>query len=267
MRTWLIVDSGNLLSRNWFAMPAMPINGKKCGAIVGFMQQTLRLRETLGTEGTVFCWDSPTKESVRRKFYRPYKANRAPRPPELLWQEEKLRDLILPGCGFNNVFSQIGYEADDLIAAVAYARCRSAVIVSSDKDLFQCLRGGVCVHGVCVHDPGTKVTWTEENFNQRYGVIPSEWARVKAVMGDRGDNVPGVGGLAEKSALDFVKNELPDGAKRRAVESDAGRAAVRRNLQLMLLPYEGTAVPELEEDEDTPEKIALALEPYGIKLR
>jgi DNA polymerase-1 len=257
-RVTLIVDAENILYRAFHVMPPMMSGDRPVSAIVGFFKTVFSVRDRLGTSGCVFCFDS--SQSLRRKILPAYKAIRDTPPAAVLWQIKELRDRILPQMGFNNVFAQDGYEADDIIAAVAFARCKQAVIVSSDKDLLQCLRPGVEVY-----DVGAKCVWTGETFHARYGVTPAEWARVKALMGDGSDNVRGVPGVGLTTALRLVRKEKVYGSVLRSVAKMPD--LIERNLKLMALPLEGVEVPELEEDDDTEECVERVLARYGIRPR
>jgi DNA polymerase-1 len=237
----------------------MDYKGRQTGAIAGFFDILFKARETLGTEGVVFCLDS--RVNKRKEVYQPYKATRSPTEPALRQQMEEIGGKILLNMGFSNVLIQTGYEADDLIAAVTFSATKRAIILSSDKDLRQCLR-----EGVSQYDPGTKRLITEKTFADEYGIPPSDWATVKAISGDDGDNVRGVEGVGEKGAISYVTNQMPMNGKK-ATTIKAAKQVIERNLQLVTLPYPGVDVPLLYEDEDTPTRIKLVLAKYGINRR
>lgn len=255
-RNWLIIDCNNLCARAHYGMPPMVVDDRPTGAIYGFLRTVLDLKDQFAATGLAFCFDRG--ESLRKKVLPGYKlkakAGENQTDPmrdkkHLDRQLYELRTDILPRIGMNNVFAVDGYEADDLAAAVcSHWAVKYGVIVSSDKDLFQCLEDN---HGKKIdqYDLGKKQLVTYHGFERHYGVMAQEWASVKAIAGCLSDNIPGVEGVGEKTAIKYVAGVLPrtHQSYRRIRES---ARLIERNAALVTLPYVGLKLPELREDED-----------------
>lgn len=235
----LIVDGNNLAYRECFSKGSLSYNGKPTGAILGVLQQILKLTKIYPGE-VFFCWDS--RKSLRKDFYPNYKANRGSREdiPEALQavfsQIEELRESILPHCGYPNQFLQEGYEADDLVAAL----CRRPgfhVIVSSDNDLFQCLGPSVKLYNL-----GKKKEVTYKSFQEENGITPQQWIEVKAMAGDMGDNIPGIPGVGFITA---IKHLLGKGTEKLAKKVEIHAELIYRNRVLIKLPWPGAEFGEI----------------------
>lgn len=255
MKRFLLVDCDNLMHRAFHAMPPLPVDGRQTGALHGFLKSILQLRELYETTNVAFCFD---KGPVLRKEICPtYKLRETATAPAYKKDKDKrhlkrqmveLQDFILPDLGMANVLAQDGYEADDLIAGLCngYA-VKRGVIASSDKDLFQCLRGGISMH-----DVNAKEEVTEESFKKKYQVTPQEWITVKAIAGCASDCIGGIEGVGEKTAIRFIRGDLgPKYKQRLAIE--AGGELIEFNRRLVELPFPGLKLPDLYEDADTPE--------------
>ena len=254
--TWLILDTPYLAWRSFFSLPSFENDGIRTQVLFGVFQAITYLREYFSTNKFIFCFDAGCEK--RREIYPEYKLGRQ-KKYELMGEEEKqshaemrkqvalLEHKYLPRIGFRNIFSQTGYEADDMVA-VACSRLRQgddAVIVSSDQDLFQLLRDDVRIW-----NPAKKKIIDKKAFCDEYGVEPSQWADVKAIAGCTTDEVPGVDGVGEKYAARFLTGSLKSTTK--AYQSIvAGNSVWRRNLDLVRLPFPGATVPQFQQDEVT----------------
>ncbi len=203
-KTLMLIDANSLLYRAFFALPPLENSkGQPTGAVYGFINMLLKLQEQYPSQAVVAAFDisAPTR---RQEQYSEYKAHRPPTPPELRGQFDIIKE-VLTAMGIPQMGVE-GYEADDVIATMA-ARAEknnwSVVIVSGDKDVLQ-LAG-----------PNTKVVLTQKGISQikeydgqgvreRYGVEPSQLVDVKGLMGDTSDNIPGVPGVGEKTALKLI---------------------------------------------------------------
>jgi 5'-3' exonuclease len=257
-RLWLLFDANNVMARMFFAIrEPMLVGGLPTNAIYGFLRTVLTLRDQYQKFGGVnfaFCFDKG--ESLRKKVWPGYKA-KGPAPTADKYLDRKyltqqlydLRTRVLPRIGYRNVLACEGYEADDLVAACcSHWSVKRAVIVSSDKDLFQCLEEGPR-RTITQYDIGTKQEVTRATFFEKYGVMPSDWPRVKAMAGCLSDNVPGIDGVAEKTAIKYVNQCLPHTSAAYLRITRSGDLIARNEL-LVTLPYVGLKCPELREDED-----------------
>ena len=239
MNKTLIIDCNNLCYSSFFTFGELSHEEKKTGVIFGFLQRILFLANKFETNKFIFCWDS--KKNYRKLIYPEYKANRR---KDLTEQEEIdyalafkqfdiLREKVLPGLGFGNVFQQNGYEADDLIADIVKRGEGSFGVVSTDKDLYQLL------YHCFIYNQRTKKVITHKDFQELYRIPCTLWSETKALMGDSGDNISGIVGVGEKKAVQFVTNTLPKGKILERIKSKESEAIILRNLRLVYLPYHG----------------------------
>jgi DNA polymerase-1 len=249
-------------------MNALSWKEKPTGVIYGFLKGIPLLMDEFATGNVVFCFESKT--SHRRNIFPAYKQRRVTkkRDPEeaeaydqLRSQISELRQRYLPKIGFKNVLSWDGLESDDIMAKIAltHAPRNEVVLVTSDSDLWQVLGPRVSVY-----DPGRQVTLTEEWFRGKYGIAPKDWAKVKALGGCKSDEVPGIPGVGETTALKFLRGEL--GIDSRAFDLiGQGKSIVRRNRKLVQLPFEGSPGFTFQEHEVTRDKWKEVCEELGMK--
>jgi len=142
---------------------------------------------------------------------------------------------------------QKGYEADDIIASLTQTipTTSEVVIISSDHDLFQCIKSNVCMH-----NPSTGKILTLQGFKKLYGITPQEFTMVKALAGCSTDNIAGIPGVGEKTAIKYLKGELKDTTKafQKIVSAEAVQIR-KRNMSLVQLPYEGVNKFHLRPDQ------------------
>lgn len=243
MRPILVVDSSCLAHISKHSTKGLSYGHRNTGVIFGFLMHVNRLANKFATNRIVFCWDS--RKSKRRSFFKEYKSSRYKRrmtPEEAeenriaSEQFNQLRLDIIPSFGFQNSFIQTGYEADDLIAkVVGSSNGDDFIIISTDNDLLQLLG-----KNVRLFDPKTKKISTEVQFECDRGIKASKWAEVKAVAGCSSDSVPGILGVGEKTAVRYLKDDLPKTTKAfQRIESDEGQEIIIRNRTLVTLPFPG----------------------------
>jgi len=271
VRTWLVLDVSNLAYRAMYTTGGLSHGGMATGVLYGVFRDVISLQELFSTRYVAFCFDGGYDE--RLKVYPEYKQGRRKAREELSTEEQivrqdlrtqlkNLRTVYLPDAGFQNVFYQKGFEADDLIASICVRLVTStddeAVVVSTDQDLWQCLNDRVVVW-----NPVKKKVKTAESFVKEWGVEPERWAFVKALAGCKSDGIPGIKGIGEKTAVKFLKGELKkESAKAKAIA--LGTDVVDRNLKLTVLPMVGLDSVELSEDELNKEKWDWVMECLGM---
>ena len=200
-----ILDGYSLLYRAYHALstPMTAPDGTPTNAIHGFMMMLIRILQSEKPDGIVVAFDvhAPTR---RAQKYAEYKANRSPMPDDLRAQVPVLRELI--GLMHIPILELAGYEADDILGTVSL-HCEEsgaqALLVTGDRDSFQL--AGACTTILYTRKGITdteKVTpdWIREH----YGVTPVQMIDVKSLMGDTSDNIPGIPGIGEKTALKLV---------------------------------------------------------------
>jgi DNA polymerase-1 len=249
--TWLILDVSYLCHRAFHTTGGLTHKDIPTGVIYGFLRDVVGLCEQHDTPNVVFCFDR--EDNKRKKVLPEYKSTRhADKTPdeikarkELLRQIKNLRIDYLPRIGFSNILSEIGYEADDIIASVCLNSIGpddEAIIVSADEDLFQLLSGQVRIW-----NPHKGKAYTLQAFTRDYGITPRQWARVKAIAGCRGDDVPGVAGVGDKTAAKYLRGECRPDSKA-FIDIEKWKRRTKQNMRLVRLPFEGTPVFELAPD-------------------
>jgi DNA polymerase I len=195
-----LIDGSAYIYRAFFALP--PLNnsrGLQTNAVYGFTTTLLKIIREHRPHGLAVAFDEkgPT---LRHEEYKAYKAQRPPMPEgmslQLPYIHRVVEALNIPA------LRQIGYEADDLIGTLACQAERAGydvVIVTSDKDMFQLLT----TH-IRIFDP-VKNKWIgEAECRERFGVEPARVVEVMGLMGDSTDNIPGVKGIGEKTAIKLI---------------------------------------------------------------
>ncbi|HKL85277.1 MAG TPA: DNA polymerase I [Treponemataceae bacterium] len=200
-----VLDAYGLIYRAYFAFISKPLvnqNGNNVSAIFGFFRNLNALINQYSPEYFIAAFDSRTP-TFRHEMYNEYKANRA-KTPEDLHAQVPLIEEILTALGIPLV-RQDGFEADDIIASIA-TRCqaekRPCVIISGDKDLVQLVN-----EYVSVLKPGKMGGWEavdSEAVKEEWGIGPELMLDFLSLTGDASDNIPGVKGVGEKTALKLL---------------------------------------------------------------
>lgn len=248
---WLLLDMSYLAYRAFFTTGHLSYNEVKTGVIYGLMRDISNFQADFRTSHFAFCFD--VGKSKRIEIDPQYKANRHKERPEeeiealqeLRSQLKRMRKEYLTEIGYKNIFWQVGYEADDIIASIvrhSLPAVDEAIIISGDQDLYQLLQPNVTIW-----HPSRRQTITLQSFRKEYKISPTEWKTVKALSGCSSDNIKGIHGVGEKTAIKYIRNELPKNSK--SLKIILENADVKeRNLQLVELPYAGTKKFNLVDD-------------------
>ena len=196
----VLIDGSGYIFRAFHALPPMTRgDGTPVNAVYGFTGMVMKLVDDLSPAHVAVVFDS-SRKTFRNDIYADYKANRTDPPEELVPQFDLVREattaLSLPQ------LEVPGFEADDLIAtyaALAEEAGLETVIVSSDKDLMQLVRGGITML-----DPMKQRRIAAPEVEERFGVTPDKVVDVQALAGDSTDNVPGVPGIGVKTAAELI---------------------------------------------------------------
>jgi len=253
MKTWLFLDVNYLAHRAFYSTGHLTYKEIKTGVIYGVLRDILNLQELHCTNRVAFCFDS--KASKRKALYPAYKGTRATKYKEMekdekrTWDEfreqiQLMRREYLPSLGYQNVFCQKGYEADDLIASLCLnlEPEAHAIIVSADSDLLQCL-----TDRVSMWNPVKSQMMTSGAFRKKYGVDPIQWSQVKAIAGCKSDDIKGIHGVGDKTACGWLRGKVKAGSKTYQKISD-GLAVHNQNIGLTRLPFPGTKPMTLVRD-------------------
>lgn len=200
----LIIDGNSILNRAFYGIKVLNSSkGFPTNAITGFMNIYLRELDLLKPDCIAVAFDLPAP-TFRHKKCDYYKATRHGMPDELALQLPKMKEL-LRALGIN-VIELEGYEADDILGSVSKVFADSgdeAFILSGDRDTFQLISDRVTVRYSTMRET---ISYGPAVFFENYGVEPIKLIDVKALMGDSSDNIPGVAGVGEKTALSLIKD-------------------------------------------------------------
>ena len=202
MNRMLVIDGNSILNRAFYGVrPLTTKDGFPTNALFGMVNMIRKQTEATGAEGLAVAFDlkAPT---FRHKLYDAYKAGRRPMPEELALQLPVAKEL-LAAMGFH-VLEKEGFEADDILGTVS-AMCEQQKIpcflMTGDRDALQLISD--TTHILLATNTDT-VDTDRTAFREKYGVEPEQFVDVKALMGDSSDNIPGVPGIGEKTALKLI---------------------------------------------------------------
>lgn len=202
MKKFLILDGNNLLFRAFYALPQLTnFEGEYSNGVFGFTNMLIKLIKDEKPEYIAVAFDGP-KKTFRHEKFSEYKGTRKPAPEELLSQFPILKDLLQK---MNiTIIEGDGFEADDIIGTLSKKFTETEnIIVSADRDAFQLLNDNTSIllpkKGI-----SESILLTKDNLKEYYGVNPDQVVDLKSLMGDSSDNIPGVGGVGEKTALDLI---------------------------------------------------------------
>ena len=206
----VVIDGNSILNRAFYGIMGSKMlqtsDGTYTNAVYGFLTIMFKLIEDLEPKYMVVAFDlkAPTK---RHELYKEYKGTRHGMPDELASQMPIIKEVL---SAMNiTVITKEGYEADDILGTLSRygeANGLEVVLLTGDRDSFQ-----LATNQTIIRIPRTKQGKTEtENFDREkiietYGVEPIQLIEVKGLMGDTSDNIPGVPGVGEKTALNLIK--------------------------------------------------------------
>ncbi len=199
----LAIDGNSIINRAYYGIRLLSNKkGVFTNAVTGFMNIYLKLIAAYSPDGAAAAFDlkAPT---FRHKAYDGYKAGRKGMPDELAMQLPYVKEL-LRALGVAVIECE-GYEADDILGTLAHSCDVSGsecIIATGDRDSFQLITDKVFVNLASTKED---ILYTPEKIFEVYGVKPAEMLEVKALMGDASDNIPGVAGIGEKTALSLIQ--------------------------------------------------------------
>ena len=245
-----LIDGYALIYRAFFAMIARPLTtqrGENTSAAWGVTSFLLRLRQRHHPD--YLGWVHDMGESFRHREYPAYKATREKLGEELQQDFNRSVERIVELLGAFRipVLGLEGFEADDVIGTLAVAAAGhglQSVIVSGDKDFYQLIGPGIVLLNPGRGGPAAvEETWVDEgNASERFGIAPAQVVDYLAMVGDSSDNVPGVKGVGEKTAVELLRAygsldailahaaELPGKRAREALLAHREEALLSRHL-------------------------------------
>ena len=204
----MILDGNSIVNRAFYGVrPLTAPDGTPTNAVFGFLTILRRILDEVKPDALCVAFDlkDPT---FRHRAYEGYKAQRRPMPEDLAAQMPVLKD-VLDAMGIRR-YELPGYEADDILGTAASVCERSGwhcTVVTGDKDSLQLISENTTVCNVKTAKGQTEtIFYTPARFEEEYGFTPEKMIDLKALMGDSSDNIPGVPGIGEKTALDLVRH-------------------------------------------------------------
>ena len=206
----IIIDSNSIIHRAYHALP--PLTTKKeelVNAVYGFLLVFFKAIREFQPDFIAATFDFPAP-TFRHKKYKEYKAKRPPAPEELYQQIPKVKEVLE---AFNvPIFEKEGFEADDIIGTIAHLAPKrqiipevETIILSGDLDVLQLINPKTKIYSL---RKGVKdiVLYDENLVKEKFqGLTPQQLLDFKALKGDPSDNIPGVTGIGEKTAIDLIK--------------------------------------------------------------
>jgi len=202
MKKTLVIDGNSILNRAFYGVrPLTTRTGKCTNAIFGMINIIFRQMDAVKPDYAAVAFDLHAP-NFRKKVYDAYKAGRHETPPDLLSQFDDAKECLrLLGL---HVLEKEGYEADDILGTVARMtedEDAHAYVLSGDRDLLQLISDKTTVLLAANSDT---LVFNRNEFFEKYGVEPSAFVDMKAIMGDSSDNIPGVAGIGEKGAQKLI---------------------------------------------------------------
>ena len=211
MKKLAVIDGNSILNRAFYGIMGSKMlrtaDGTYTNAVYGFLTILFKLQEDLNPDYLVVAFDlkHPTK---RHELYKDYKGTRHGMPDELAQQMPIIKDVLQR---MNiTIMEKEGYEADDILGTLSRVGEKEGlevVLLTGDRDSFQ-----LATDKTTIRIPRTKAGKTEtENYDRKkiieeYGLEPEKLIEVKGLQGDTSDNIPGVPGIGEKTALGLIKD-------------------------------------------------------------
>lgn len=264
MKKFAIIDGKSVFYRGYYAMPTLATkDGTPTGGVYGFATMAFEVIRRLKPDYVAVAWDKP-KTNIRKRLaiYPEYKAGRKPAPPDFYEQIPVLHEL-LAAFGWP-LYELDDYEADDIMGTLAVqARAQSleTLLVTSDLDMLQLVNGHVKVYALKTGLSHIEL-YSPKTFEAKYGLRVDQFLDLKALKGDSSDNLPGVPGIGEKTAIDLlqhyhtldgvyenlplirdsVRQKLEAGKRLAYMSKELGRIWVDAPLKLDLLAADGSNI-------------------------
>lgn len=202
MDKFILIDGNSLINRAFYATPILTnAKGQPTNAVYAFVNMLVKIIEDIKPKYMLVAFDR--KESTfRHNLYPEYKGTRKPMPDDLVPQIDILKS-VLDAIGIAR-YEQAGIEADDIIGTLAKKFSVDTIIYTGDKDSFQLVDSTTSVYftkrGISDIDE-----YNCYNFVEKMTIMPKQIIDLKALMGDSSDNIPGVKGVGEKTALSLIR--------------------------------------------------------------
>ena len=242
----IVIDANSIIHRAFHALPPLTNKkGEQIGAVYGFLLAFFKSMKDFKPDFVAVCFDvhAPT---FRHKKFKQYKAKRPPAPKELYNQIPKVKEVL---AAFKvPVFEKKGFEADDIIGTIAKLASRKqaipkleTIILTGDRDALQLVNAKTKVFAL---SRGIKnaILYDQNQVQEKYGISPQQIIDYKALMGDVSDNIPGVTGIGDKTAVKLLKKFNTLDILYQELEKNSKKAKeLKPKLKELLLEYKEQA--------------------------
>ena len=202
MKKLILIDGNSLINRAFYATPPLTDKaGRPTNAVYAFTNMLVKMIAEMAPDRILVAFDR-REPTFRHLMYAEYKGTRKPMPEDLRPQIPMLKDL-LKVMGVAS-YEQAGVEADDIIGSMAKRGEYETYIITGDKDSFQLVDDKTTVYFTRRGISDVEI-YNKDNFTEKTGITPPQIIDLKALMGDSSDNIPGVSGVGEKTALGLLK--------------------------------------------------------------
>lgn len=207
MKRLVIIDGKSVFYRGYYAMPNLSTaDGTPTGGVYGFAALSLELIKKLKPDYVCVAWDKP-KTNIRKRLeiYPEYKAGRKPAPADFYAQIPILHELLE---AFSwPLYELDDYEADDIMATLSHKASERGIetcLISSDLDMLQAIQPNTHVYALKKGLTNIDL-FKPDSFQEKYGIRVDQFLDLKALKGDSSDNIPGVPGIGEKTAVQLLQ--------------------------------------------------------------
>lgn len=204
MSTLLLIDGNSIMNRAFYGIKSLSTkSGIPTNAIHGFIKILLKLKNDINPSAIAVAFDLPSPTFRNIKF-KDYKGNRKSMPEDLIPQFPIIKN-ILSYMGIS-IIEKEGFEADDIIGTLSHnckAQSYKCVISTGDRDSFQLINDNVSVSFASNKET---IIYDTSKIKEIYNILPIQLIEVKALNGDKSDNIPGVKGIGEKTALKLIQD-------------------------------------------------------------
>ena len=268
MKKLVVIDSNAIGWAIFHALPALSHAQKGTAIIYGFLHTLMVTLSREQPDLIALIWDG--SGSKRQDIFPEYKAKRRAKKKDLTPSEKVefkdmmdqfrvLRDEILPALGFANVLSEDGYEGDDLIASITKKYTNYIIrVVARDFDLYQLITQYCTIYDHVAH----KII-DNDYIYEKYGIWPDMWGEMKSMSGCVTDEVPGIKGVGNTTAIKYMQGGMKTTGKvyKRIVSSSD---VIEFTKKLVVLPFEGTPEYDLKPDNCTVKAMKKVAKKYGL---
>ena len=202
MNKLVLIDGNSLINRAFYATPPLSAkDGTPTNAVYAFVNMLVRIIGDIKPRYMLVAFDRK-EPTFRHEMYADYKGTRKPMPEDLRPQIDLMKK-VLDTMGISR-YEQAGIEADDIIGSMAKRYKGDTIIITGDKDSFQLVDETTSVYFTRRGITETEI-YSNENFKEKTGIEPIQIIDLKSMMGDSSDNITGIAGVGEKTALSLVE--------------------------------------------------------------